>query len=650
MDATFRFTQSASALAVALSLAAFQGVGLGPLGFGEAAAQEAEDTIVVTGSRTPAAQTEIAAPILVITGEELRARGTQFVLEALRQAPGVAVNRSSGPGGLTQIRMRGSEANHVLVLLDGVELSDPVTGEFDFNALLTLDIERIEVLRGEASSLWGSDAIGGVISIITRKGSGAPRMDTRFGVGSFSTATGQATVSGGGETFDYLVGAAFYDTDGTNSAREGSETEDFQVGGLAVNLGWQPLDILELRATGQYRKSDTQFDSDSDFDGRLEDIDTSTEKEAINLRGEGRLSLFGGAWTHKAGVAYTEVTRDNFAPGQTGRLYGDRLRFDYQSTVQFTTDVGVPLAHTLTGAVEHEDESFSARDSLFAAAEQDRSIDQTSYVGEYRLGIAERVFFSAALREDDNDRFDDATTYSFGLSVPLRETGTRLHASYGTGIKNPSFYELFGFFPGSFVGNPKLDPETSKGFDIGVEQSFAGGRAVVDVTYFEATLEDEIFTDFGVFPSTARNRTTESERKGVEISLSASLSEALTLNGAYTYVDSEEDGADEARRPEHIASLYVNYVRGSHQFNLGADYNGEQEDNDFAVFPSRRVTLDAFTLLSATYRYAFNDRMSLFVEGDNLLDEDYEEVLGYTAPGASVLVGLELSFGPGAAE
>jgi vitamin B12 transporter len=273
----------------------------------------------------------------------------------------------------------------------------------------------------------------------------------------------------------------------------------------------------------------------------------------------------------------------------------------------------------------------------------------TGYVLSYDVSIG-NFDAGAAYRHDDNDSFESANTYRLQASYRVTDT-TRLRASAGSGIKNPTNFELFGFDPGSFIGNPNLKPEKSVGWDVGLDQTFLDGNARFTATYFEATLEDEIFTVFTFVPpfsffSSPDNRTTDSERKGLELTLDAKLDEAWSVDAVYTYLDAVEAGLEEIRRTPHTASLNVNYrFLDRAQATLTVRYNGDQFDNEFAsATPESRVRLEAFTLVNLSARYDVADNVELFVRVENLFNEKYEEVYSYATPGIAAYAGLRTRF------
>ena len=266
-------------------------------------------------------------------------------------------------------------------------------------------------------------------------------------------------------------------------------------------------------------------------------------------------------------------------------------------------------------------------------------------VGEYRFA-GERVDFSAALRQDFNDRFQDTTTFRVGAGYELTDT-TRLRAAVGTGVKNPTFSELFGFFDGVFVGNPDLEPEKSTSWEIGVDQRFFDGDAVVSVTYFNAELDNEIFTIFGpapTFTATPANRDTVSTQQGVELAFAAQFGEQWSFNAAYTYLDAEENGTTEVRRPESIASAALTWAlpNDAASATLVVRHNGEMLDTDFGSFAG--VVLDDFTLVNFNVGAEVTKGVTLFGRVENLLDERYEQVFSFVSPGLNAVAGIRAEF------
>jgi vitamin B12 transporter len=595
-----------------------------------ALAEEARvlDPVEVTGLRAVEAD-RATTSVSVLTEEDLTVRLSPNPADQLRAVPGAAVSRSGSLGGLTQVRFRGAEANHTLVLFEGIEISDPVNGDTDFGLLTALPVGQIEVLRGASSSIHGSDAIGGVVSLSAARAAGFSGFAEG---GSFGTAQGALGWSGAqfGAAISGLTTDGV-DASGTGGEKDGSEAlNGLLTGTFALGADWS------LSLIGLARKADSEFDSDTDFDGLLNDEDRRTEAEQ-RLVGAALTGTL-GPLDHVVRASFNEVDRDNFADGAiTDTAKGQRTKASWSPS--YTSG-----AHTVTGLVDYERETYDRSDVQFGGATNaDETFESLSYAGEYRLA-AGALDLAASVRHDDNKgRFEDATTWRIGAGYAVDGVGGRLRGSIGTGIKNPTFTELYGFFTGSFIGNPDLKPEESESWEIGWEQET--GDISWSATYFDANLENEIYTAFIGFSSTALNRAGKSDRSGVELAARWDVLANLSLAGQATFFDSQNDaGDDEIRVPDMTASLSADWQvqEDGLQLGLALDHVGEQGDFDFGPFPSRLVALDAYTLATLTAEYPVTDRIAVTLRGENLLDETATDVFGYNGPGAGVFVGLKL--------
>ncbi len=603
----------------------------------EEVAAERLDIVTVTGLR-PVPAGDVTGALTLLRTEDLQLRASPYLADELRAVPGVAVSRSGSLGGLTQVRIRGAEANHTLLLVNGIEVSDPTTGESDFGLFAGLRPERVEVLRGEQSGLYGSDAIGGVINVVTGSAEG---LFAEGEYGSRETVRGSLGYGVARPGGNLALLASGFSTGGVDTSGQGGEDDGSEnlsalaSGNLDLGKGWALSGLL------RYSDSEAESDPDLDFDGRLDDGDRLSESEQVTLGAQ--LGGEGLGLDHLFRASFNSVSRDNFADGVfTNDSRGERTKLGYSPSRTFragTADI------TLTGLIDYEMEDYKARDEQFGGAtNQDESFETLGLAGEARLDF-DRLQLVGQLRHDDNDdRFDDATTGRASVALDLAP-GQRVRASYGSGVKNPTFTELFGFFPGSFIGNPDLQPEKSTSWELGWDGEL--GTLQLSATWFDAQLEDEIFTAFNAdFTSTARNRQGDSERSGVELGARWPVTSALSLSGQATFVESDsDDGSDEIRVPSQTASLSVDYHPDSWRGGrIGAalDYVGEQDDFDFGAFPARRVTLDSYVLASASAQWPLGDRLALTLRGDNLFDEEITDVFGFRGPGAGLYVGLKL--------
>jgi len=606
-----------------------------------------EDGILVNASRTRVAiySENYTGSATIIEARMLEQRQARDIADVLRDVPGVAV---AGVAGQTQIRLRGSEANHVLVLVDGIEVSDPFAGEFDIGTLQAEVGARVEVLRGAQSAIYGSDAIGGVVAYEGASGRSAPGFAARVEGGSQGTVNGALRYGAAGNSWDAALSAVVVGTDGQPNSRGGTR----DIGRDSYTLsGKGSMDVagaFQLRAVARFIRTEGQF-NDQDFDSTsptfgfvIDSPGTRFTNEAIYALVGARAETREGRWTHDLSAQIADITRDTFGPfGRSNSSEGDRIKASYVSAFRMADE------HNLTVAADYEVEGFRNATPGGFAFNGRREIEQLGFVGEYRYS-GEAFDLSAAIRHDINDRFRDATTLRVGAGYRLTDT-TRLRAAAGSAVKNPGFFELFGFVDGRFIGNDALRPEKSTGWEAGVDQDL-GTSARLSVTYFDSGLEGEIFTTFPPpnFIATPANRTTVSDQRGVEVALSARFAEQWSLDAAYSYLDAEEDGVEEVRRPKHIASAALTWTApdDAASATLVVRHNGATPDAAFTdpSFVPVLVTLDDYTLVNFNARVTISEAISGFARVENLLGEGYEQVFSFVSPGRSATIGIEARF------
>lgn len=621
------------------------------------------DTVVVTASRVPVPADIAGSSVTVIDRQQIEAQQSVFAVDLLQDVPGVAVSRSGSIGSQTQVRIRGSEANQVLVLVDGIRANDPAgNDEFGFQDLTTWDVDRIEVVRGPQSALWGSDALAGVINVITR------RPGEEFSTGGFaeygSFDTTSVGIRLGGEVSATRIGLALsgVDSAGTNSSRTGPEEDGYDNSTATLTLAGSPTDNLELSAIARYTDARKEFDNTDFFDTGLPLDTADLSKTAFGYYSAGgTLNLHEGRWVQdlRATLATTDIDNSNEF-GANGSTASETYGAHYQTTWYLNARSADASADSVTLAADYQQQNFSQRGfaSDFGDPNQDQDMDIASVVGEYILTPFHQASLSFSGRYDDNSDYDNIFTYRATGAWTAESSGTRLHASYGTGQKAPTFIERFGFFPDQFAGNPDLKPEESKGWEVGVEQPFADQRLSLGVTYFDEDLTNEINgfvfdPDTGAF--TAINLPGTSKRRGVEVIAGARPLDNLSLSASYTYLDATEPDqitgidTEEIRRPENSASLNANLLLLNQRLNvnLNLSYVGSRSDLFFDpqnFFQSQVVNLESYTLGRLAASYQLTSELQVYGRVENLFDEDYEDVYGYATPGRGVYGGLRVSF------
>lgn len=604
------------------------------------------EQIIVTGSRTPIAVDRLGSATTIITREEIEARQSRYVTDLLRSVPGFSISQAGVIGSQAQVRVRGAEANHVLVLLDGVRVNDPATGdEFRWEHLSSSNIERIEIIRGAQSALWGSDAIAAVVQIVTRDGAGAASLD-----GFAETGTDEARNIGidgslGGAGWSLRGGIERLDTSGSNIARHGTERDGADLHTATLAARWRRSETFALQADVRAVDATSQFDPVDFFvTGLPVDGDVATESASRS----GRL---GANWNlarvgHHLSATYYESSHDNLTEQLIdSSAASDRVALSWQSDLQLGANV-------LSLALEHERTTYRQRGEIgFADPNQDQRMDGTSATAEFQWLAGDRLTWVAGARLEHNSNFEDVATGRVSLAFRL-STNARLRSSLGTAQKNPTFTERFGFFPEQFIGNPRLDPEHSVSFDVGIDIDLPGRALRLETTLFHQDLRDEIngfVFDPATFLATAANREGRSKRHGAELALQWRIGDRLGLGATYTYTDATEQdevgGATaELRRPRHAGGLSIDYEPDNNRTRatLTADYGGSRKDEYFPPFPaaSQIVTLHGYWLVDLTVQRALTPAITLFFRGSNLLDKDYEQVFGYRTPGRTGYIGL----------
>jgi vitamin B12 transporter len=613
------------------------------------------ETVSVTASRTPIPLAETGNSITILTREEIERRGSVFLADLLRGIPGLSVSRSGPAGSLTQIRARGAEANHLLVQVDGVDVSDAFAGDaLPYEMMTSEDIESIEFVRGPQSGLWGSDAVAGVLNIITRDS------DRRGGSillegGSFGSRRVAGKIGLGSETVRMTANLSRFDSDGTNISRQGGERDGSENNSANARLTWAPEERgYEFDLSVRHTESESEFD-DVDYvtTGLPTDADNVTDTDltlaqlTINWdRGDAR------RWNHRMALSSTSSDTETFRSSSfDGSTAIDKIAASLQTTAVWG-DSGGPQ-HRLSLALDHESRDFEQRGtaSIFGDPNQNQELDNTGMAVEYRFRADNRWAATATVRQEQNSDFDDISTFRATGSYSLRDERTRLRAAIGTGQKAPTFLERFGFFSNTFIGNPDLLPEQSTSWECGIDRQI-GVTGNLALTYFNAQLEDEIngsFFDSGAGAFTAVNVNGDSDRSGVEASFDAPLRYGLDILVSYTYTDSDEPNGlggeqRELRRPRNMARANLGWRSSEGNWNLwlGADFNGVQQDIFFPPFPapSQRVEIDDYLVTDFTASWRIAPSFTLTARIDNLLDEEYENVFGFSNSGVAGFIGL----------
>jgi vitamin B12 transporter len=635
---------------------------------GGAHAQTAADPaplpdLVVTATRTPLAISQAGSAISVITSEEIARESPKSVANAFRRVPGLSVVETGGPGGTTSVRIRGGEARHTLVLIDGIRVNDPSSGsaEFDFANLVATDIERIEVLRGPQSALYGSDAMGGVINIITRKGKGAPRVSASVEGGSYGTKAARAAVSGSSGPLSYAFSATGFDTAGFS--RYG-----FRIGRIENTRVWplEPDSAQRLGASGRVTvalspEAELEFGGYGSFNGaEYDDVfsslpDSPSRSQQRLFEGHTRLTAYAldGLLRNTVLVSASRTNRHyrdvgSFSPPSlywsNSGFTGDRVAAEYQGDLK----LGAFGLLSFGAKAERERLISTARDVLpFASPERetnDASQTTRSVYALHQLTLFENLHLSLGGRLDDIEDGDRFGTWRATAAYEVPDSGTKIRGSVGTGAKAPSLYQQFD----PSYGNPDLGAEHSVGFDAGIDQRLLDDRLLLSATFFanrfrnliDFASSSECRPDqvFGCFVNVARASTS-----GVELSADVDVVPTwLRVKVAYTHLEAfdRDTGLRLARRPrdEGRLGLILTPVAGL-SIEPSVIFTGTRFSST-----GEQLKLQPYARFDVYADYRIDETFSVFARAENLTDARYQDVYDYGTAGRSFYAGLRAAW------
>ncbi|OFZ80372.1 MAG: hypothetical protein A2603_13395 [Bdellovibrionales bacterium RIFOXYD1_FULL_55_31] len=596
--------------------------------------------IIVTATRleTPAEQTGSSATI--ISKEELSRRPGEKVADLLRTRTGLTVNRAGGPGSATSLSIRGANSEHTLVLIDGVKVNDPLspTRSFDFGNLPIEGIERIEIIRGSESVLYGSDAIGGIVHIITKRGGRTPSRVLGFGYGTYRTFETWTSVKGGEAEADYALNAQLETSRGfSNTGREltGAEADGRTSASFSGHAGFQAAEETPFTFDIRYSKAR----NDNDFSGGPggDDPDFLSTEQTFSGRLQARATR-SQDWEPLLGLSYLNMVRTADKTPNSSHPEAVHTRHDSaRSKIDLQNNFFVGGAGTISLGIEAERETGLSREDLGTGlAEGLRQSSTTVGLFVQYQHLSPTFFYTAGVRRDVHDRFGPYATYRIAPGVALSHSMT-LRSSYGTGFKAPSLYQLYSAF-----GDPALRPELSTTFDLGLEQRFADGAALVRMSYFKTKLNDLI-----VFENSkpGYQNVGKSESQGLETEISSDLLSTLRATLEYTVMRAmdENSGLELLRRPRHQAAFTLSSHLGrAWSFDTAIRMISRRLDLDAQTWSRKSTPGYAVANLSLSYAVGVKSRLSSRIE--NIFDREYQEVDGYSTPGRTLFISFQQEF------
>ncbi|MGF1462691.1 MAG: TonB-dependent receptor plug domain-containing protein [Maricaulaceae bacterium] len=617
---------------------------------GLALAQDPPDTetetalepIIVTGVRVDQPLDQVGRAVSVVTAEEIALRQQRFVFDALEAVPGVQVIRSGGAGSLASVSIRGLPSDQTLVVQDGIVSNNPAFfgNTFDFANFDTADIAQIEVLRGAQSTLYGSDAISGVINIVTKDGREGFGAEGFIEGGSFGTFRGAATVLGGDERLSGRLTIAGTETRGFSAADEADgNTEDDGFRNITVSskVRARPINSLELDAVFRFSDSAVEFDGFTPPDFTFGDSDDTGDTRELSVAGSATHTALEGRLENRVRITYFDSSIINEGGGfVTFDADGSRVSYEYQGTARPIEPV------TVVGGFEFERERAETGSTPGVL-----DVTTTSLFALAQLRPLDFVSIEGGVRVDNNSEFGSETTFSVSGSIDIPRTPLRLRGSWAEGFQAPTSGELdFNLAQAAiFEFDPAIDlfltPERSRGFDIGAELTVLEGRANLQATYFQQEVEDLLTFLFvpgapsvGIFTNVE-----EFETQGVEIATQIILTPKLRFDGAYTYVDATNITLDvvQGNQPDNRFNAQIAYTP-TRKLSLsgGLTFNGSEIDGV--------ETLDSFTLVNLRAAYQVTEIVEVFARIENAFDADFQDNLGFGTAPVSAFGGVRARF------
>lgn len=603
--------------------------------------------VIVSATKTEAYQAEVGSSTSVITAEDIKKSGKKSVKEILRDILGVTVSQSGAFGGQTSVYLRGAKPGQTLVMIDGVEVNDPISADrsFNFANLITDNIERIEVVRGPQSTLYGSDAMAGVINIITKKGTGKPGFESYFEGGSHNTFIENIGSSGSIDKFNYSMSATRFDSDGISAAAVGSENDPYHNTAISSRVGYKILDNAELSLVAHYTDVKKSIDAtDNNYPYGLIDMPnyTSWSKDlTTKLAFDQSINSW---WTHTLSFSYYDIRRKD--KKEWDPVNGDNVNDWYKGNnkkIEWQHNISPVKWNTLTAGLEYEDETGSSYyyvnpDPWLSSSKQDRkSVNNMGYYFQDQLKLWEKLFITPGVRIDDNELFGIQATYKISTAYLIPQIGTRFKGNWGTGFKAPSLFQLY-----SSYGNPNLRPDESRSYDVGFEQSLFGDKVSFGLTYFHNNFKNMV--DFDLDPASPTYykyiNIGKAMTQGFEFGTKFMPLENLTFGFNFTYTDTEdkETGLELLRRPKRQFNFDIDWAfLPKANLQLGIDYVGSRKDVGY-------ITDKAYTVVRIASSYDITKNLQVFGRIENLFDKKYQEVNGYATLDRSFYAGIKVSF------
>lgn len=598
--------------------------------------------VVVTPTRFQSARQQIAYPVSVISRQDIEDSQSTFALDALRQVPGMIIMQTGGAGRTASARIRGLSGQHNVVLIDGIELNNSGSvstseGNFDFGNLLTADIERIEIIRGPQSTVYGSDAIAGVINIITRKAvSDKPRFTATTSAGSFSTLNTSASLSGRHDKLSYRFNGQYFRTDGYSSAESptgaGFERDGYEQSNAGFWLRWDGSEQFSIEGSLRYSRNEGAFDAGAGTD----DIDNIDRDTVIISMIKPSANFFDGRWESQLPVSLS-VTQGKIFDNFSAPLDLENI----QPKIDWHNRIDVMEWLDVVAGLQWESEQAEINNfSIFAGAPDPtirQSLENYGFYGMLDLSPLEDLKIELSARADATSDFGTEDTYRAAASYRF-PSHTRIRGAIGTGFNTPTIAQLYR--PFGAPANANLQPEKSFSWETGIDQEIPAINLQLGATYFDNDIKDQIAFDLGPFNF---QNIARAESQGVEVFARWAPADFISMDSSYTYTDARDKSTNLrlARTPENIVNggLTLKFIEQKLRLRLEAIYYGKRFNRGGHAAP-----MPSHAVINLGTSYQLTKNLKVHARVDNLFNRDYQFIQGFATAPLSGYGGVTLSF------
>jgi len=595
------------------------------------------EEVVVTASRLEEPLKYAPDSVTIVTSEEIKKKGKQTVIDVLRDVPGISISQNGSFGGSASIYLRGTQNAHTLIMIDGVRVGDPmaIDGKMSISDLSTDNIERIEIVRGAQSVLYGSDAIGGVINIITKKGKGKPKFYLSSEGGSFQTFRERAGVSGSNDKISYAASILRLDTQGVSKADEdlGNNEEDYYHDtNISARVDGRLSDTVGMGFSVRHSESSMDIDGNDPVTYIFGDADEVQDTDITTISTNFDQDILDW-WQHVIKFGITETKREYTNDGAFNGTYKGTMKLASWQHNFFIREID-----TVTAGFDYQEESGDVQNPWGNISE--KKVETKSFFIQNKLTPFKGLSFTLGARHDDHQTFGNENTYKGALAYFYEKTGTKVRTSYGTGFHAPSLYQLYD----PTYGDPTLKPEESKGYDAGIDQELFGKKALLSVTYFQTKIDNMIGFNMSTYKYYNVGKV---KTRGWETALSVNPLAWLGFNAHYTYTEATNEDESDANkdkdliyRPKHTGGASVN-IKPLEKLNvnLNAQYVGKRYRTG-----DNSEEMPAYTLLNLAASYDVNDWFKIFGRVENLTDKNYQSIYKYGEPGIGFYGGVKVTF------